>query len=102
MHFVLLGEWNPQEYVIDTRGRLFNPTRGKHVLKHAESHSCEVNTLWKLACNFSTFATFLKGIHFGKSLKPGFHMNVTVCQLFQKFSRGFFYERNILSTNQSL
>ena len=35
-------------------GILFNPTRGKHVLKCAESHLCEVNTLWKLACNFST------------------------------------------------
>ena len=36
-------------------GRLFNPTREKHVLRRAESHHCEVNTLWKLACNFSTF-----------------------------------------------
>ena len=36
-------------------GRLFNPTRGKHVLKRAESHRCKVNTLRKFACNFSTF-----------------------------------------------
>ena len=32
------------------------------MLKRAESHRCEVNTLWILACNFSTFLRFLKGI----------------------------------------
>ena len=36
-------------------GRLFNPLGRKHVLKHAESHRCEVNTLRIFACNFSTF-----------------------------------------------
>ena len=35
--------------------RLFNPKREKHVLKRAGSHRCEVNTLRKFACNFSTF-----------------------------------------------
>ena len=36
-------------------GRLFNPSKGKYVLKRGESHRCEVNTLGILACNFSTF-----------------------------------------------
>ena len=36
-------------------GRLYNPPEGKHVLKRAESHSCEVNTFGTLACNFGTF-----------------------------------------------
>ena len=36
-------------------GRLFNSSKGKHVLKRAESHRCEVNTLRILACNFSMF-----------------------------------------------
>ena len=35
--------------------------RGKHKLKRAESRRCEVNTLGKLACNFSTFLRFLEG-----------------------------------------
>ena len=26
-------------------GRIFNTPKGKHMLKHAESHRCEVNTL---------------------------------------------------------
>ena len=39
----------------DQWGRLYNPSKGKHVLKRAESHRCEVNTLGILACNFSTF-----------------------------------------------
>ena len=34
------------------------------MLKRAESHRCEVNTLGTLACNFSTFLRFLKGTHF--------------------------------------
>ena len=54
--FVLLRAWNPPEYVIHTTGRFCNPIRGKQVLKFAESHRCEVNTLWKLDCNFSTFS----------------------------------------------
>ena len=36
-------------------GRRFNPPKGKNVLKRAESHRCEVNTLGILACNFSAF-----------------------------------------------
>ena len=32
------------------------------MLKRAESHRCEVNTIGKLACNFSTFLSFLEGI----------------------------------------
>ena len=50
------------------RGRLLNPPKRKHVLKCAESHHCEVNTLRIFACNFSTFLSFIKGIHFRKSL----------------------------------
>ena len=54
MYFVPMGEWNPLESDIHTRGRLFNPRRGKRVPKHAGSHRCEVNTLAILAGNFST------------------------------------------------
>ena len=36
-------------------GRIFNPPKGKHVLRRAESHRCEVNKFGILACNFSTF-----------------------------------------------
>ena len=46
----------------------FNLPKGKHMLKRAESHRCEVNTLGTLACKFCTFLRFLKGIHFRKSL----------------------------------
>ena len=53
MYFVLMGEWNSPEQVIHTRGRLFNSSKVKHVIKRAESHRCEVNTLGILACNFS-------------------------------------------------
>ena len=46
MYFVLMGEWNPPEQVIHARGgRLFYLSKGKHVLKRAESHRSEVNTL---------------------------------------------------------
>ena len=47
-------------------GRLFNPPKRKQVLKHAESHCCEVNTLGTFACNFSTFLRLLKGTHLKK------------------------------------
>ena len=47
--------------------KLFTPSNGKHVLKRAESHFCEVN-IWILACNLSSFLRFLKGICFRKSL----------------------------------
>ena len=36
-------------------GRIYYPPKRKHVLKRAECHRCEVNTLGTLACNFSTF-----------------------------------------------
>ena len=49
-------------------GRVFNPSKEKHVLKRAESHRCEVNTLGIFACNFSIFLRLLKGAHCGKSL----------------------------------
>ena len=52
-----------------TLGRgLFSPSKGKHMLKRAESHRCEVNTLGIFACNSSMFLRFLKGVHFRESL----------------------------------
>ena len=36
-------------------GRLFNRPKREHVLKRAESHRCEVNTLGIFVCNFTTF-----------------------------------------------
>ena len=53
MYFVLMGEWN--KLFILGGGGFFNPPKGKHMLKCAESHRCEVSTLGILACNFSTF-----------------------------------------------
>ena len=38
------------------------------MLKRADRHRCEANTLGIFACNFSMFLKFLKGIHFRKSL----------------------------------
>ena len=55
MNFVLMGEWNPLNKLFTLGGRLFNPPKRKHVLKRAESHRFEVNTLGTFACNFSTF-----------------------------------------------
>ena len=49
-------------------GRLFSPSKRKHVLKRAESHRCKVNTLGILASDFIMFLRFLKGVHFRKSL----------------------------------
>ena len=69
MYFFLMGEWNPPEYVNHTLGgRLSNPSKGKQALKSAESHRCEVITVWILACNVSVFLRFPKGTHFRKSL----------------------------------
>ena len=68
MYFVLLGEWNPSEYVIHTREKTFQPDKRESVLKHAESHRCEVSTLGIFACNISSFQGFSKGIFFRKSL----------------------------------
>ena len=39
------------------------------MLKRAESHRCEVNTLGILAFNFSMFLRFLKGIHIENCLQ---------------------------------
>ena len=36
-------------------GRLFSPSKGKHVLKRAEGHRCEVNTLGIFAGDFRMF-----------------------------------------------
>ena len=48
-------------------GRLCNPRKRKHLLKHVESHCCEVNTLGIFACNFSMFFKgFSKGFIFRK------------------------------------
>ena len=49
-------------------GRLFNSSKRKHVLKRAESHCCEVNTLGTLLVILACFLRFLKGAHFRKSL----------------------------------
>ena len=49
-------------------GRLFNTSKGKHVLKRTESRRYAVNTIGILARNFNMFLRFLKGIHFRKSL----------------------------------
>ena len=43
-------------------GRLSNSSKRKHVLKRAESHRCEVNTLGTFARNFSMlFKGFQRG-----------------------------------------
>ena len=45
MYFILLGEWNPPEYDIQTRGKTFQPDkREERATARAESHLCEVNT----------------------------------------------------------
>ena len=67
--FVHMGEWIPLNKLFTPAGRLFNPSKGKHVLKRAKSHRFEVNTLGILACNFSMFLRFLKGIHFIRSYR---------------------------------
>ena len=68
MQFVLMREWNPLNELFTLGERLFNSSKRKHVLKRAESHRCEVNTLGTFACNFSIFFRFLKRAHFRKSL----------------------------------
>ena len=62
-----MGEWNPPNKLFTLGGRLLNPSEGKHVLKRAESHRYEVNTLGIFAFNLSMFLRFLKGAHFRKS-----------------------------------
>ena len=54
----ILSSWEngiPLNKLFTLGGRLFNLPKRKHVLKRAESHRCEVNTLGIFACNFSTF-----------------------------------------------
>ena len=48
--------------------RLFNSSERKHVLKRAERHCCEVNTLWTFACNSIMFFKVSQRGHFRKSL----------------------------------
>ena len=66
MYFVLMGEWNPPDQGIHTRGKTFQPAKMKARAKRSESHCCAVNTLGACACNFSTFLRFLTGTHFRK------------------------------------
>ena len=61
-----LSPWEhgiPLNKLFTLGGRLFNPPKGKHVQKRAESHRCEVNKLGILACN-----RFFRGIYFRKLL----------------------------------
>ena len=54
----ILSSWEtgiPLNKLSTLGGRLFNPPKRKHMLKRAESHHCEVDTLGIFACNFSTF-----------------------------------------------
>ena len=54
----ILSSWEngiPLNKLFTLGGRLFNPPKRKHVLKRAEGHRCEVNTLGTFACNFSVF-----------------------------------------------
>ena len=52
-----------------TQGRgVLSPSNGKHVLKRAQSHRFEVNTLGNFARNFSILLKVFKGAHFRKSL----------------------------------
>ena len=57
-------------HIISFRKRFLISIEGnrKQILTRTESHQYEVNTLGILACNFSMFLRFLKGIHFRKSL----------------------------------
>ena len=48
--------------------RLFIPPKREHVLKCAESHRCEINTLGTLLVILARFLGFLKGVNFRKLL----------------------------------
>ena len=50
------------------RGKTFNTSKGKHELKRAESHHCEVYTLGIFACNSSMRFKGSQGVYFRKSL----------------------------------
>ena len=70
----ILSSWEnriPLNKLFILGGRLFNPPRGKHVLKGADSHCCEVNTLRKLACNFSTLFKVSAREFFVENCLPG-------------------------------
>ena len=65
----IVSSWEngiPLNKLFTLRGRLFNPPNRKHVLKRAECHRCEVNTLGTLPCNLSTFLRFPEQTHSGK------------------------------------
>ena len=47
--------WESVNKLFTLGGRLFTPSKGKHVPKRADSRRCEVNTLGIFACNFKTF-----------------------------------------------
>ena len=54
----ILSSWAngiPLNKLFTPGGRLFKRPKRKHVLKRAESHRCEVNTLGTFAGNFNTF-----------------------------------------------
>ena len=60
----ILSSWEngiPLNKLFTLGGRLFNQSKGKHVLKRAERHRCYANTLGILAFNFSMFLKFSKG-----------------------------------------
>ena len=69
MYFVLMGEWNPLNELFKLGGRLFNPPKGKHLLKRPESNHCEVNTSGILLVILACFLRFLKGVHFRNRLQ---------------------------------
>ena len=54
----ILSSWEngiPLNKLFTLGGRLFNPPKRKHMLKLAESHRCEANTLGISAFDFRTF-----------------------------------------------
>ena len=51
----------PRNKSFTLEGRLFNPPKGKHMLKRSESHCCEVNTLGFLLAILACFLRFSKG-----------------------------------------
>ena len=55
-YFVHLGERNPPELVIHTRGKIFSSLKRIARGKVCPSHPCDVNIPRKLADDFSTFS----------------------------------------------
>ena len=68
MYSVLLGECNPPEYDIHTRGKTFQPDKREACAKHAESHHCELSIMEILFVILACFLRFLKGNFFRISL----------------------------------